>query len=127
LHGREALDLTGQSPVVTFKGGSTNEGTKRMLIAKIVAIVVGIAVAVWLIDRLFLYFEARGWLYWRKKKAAPGVGGNALLELHSILEPDKGHMAEQLREEHVEVDENGDPLEPQRRALIDDFNPNTEA
>ena len=81
---------------------------------KPVLVVVLIAAALFAIDRLFLYFESRGWLYWRKKKASPGAKGVALLELQSILEPQKVHQIEQMRQGQVEEDENGDPIDRDR-------------
>ncbi|MDP8225034.1 MAG: hypothetical protein P9L99_16865 [Candidatus Lernaella stagnicola] len=80
----------------------------------------GVVAAFWLIDRLLLYCEARGWLYYRKKTPAPGAVGSALMELHSILEPEKTHMAEQLREEHAEVNENGEPIIPEKGDRMDE-------
>lgn len=79
---------------------------------KWVLIVGGIGAALWMFDRLFLFCEARGWIYWRKKKASPGTLGSALLELHSIIEPDKKRMAEQLQQRQFEFDENGEPIIP---------------
>jgi hypothetical protein len=72
----------------------------------LVALLVGL-------DRLFLAFEARGWMYWRRTKHRPSGGlGHAMLEIHAILEPGKKYVVEGRRRENVEDRESGDP--PQR-------------
>ncbi|HKV07547.1 MAG TPA: hypothetical protein VJ725_05355 [Thermoanaerobaculia bacterium] len=70
------------------------------------------AAALFLLDRLGLYLESRGWIYYRKTKASPASLGNALLELQSILEPGKRNVVEVRTEEVVEGDEEGDPPPP---------------
>ena len=44
-------------------------------------------VAFYFIDRICLWLEERGWLYYRCRKPEGGVIGNALLELQSFLNP----------------------------------------
>jgi hypothetical protein len=61
------------------------------------------------LDRFLLWCEARGWIYWRKKKASPGTAASAMLELQSLVEPANKHVVEQLREEHTETDDSGAP------------------
>jgi hypothetical protein len=73
------------------------------------AIAVGTIVVLLTIDRLLLAAEARGWIYWRRRKASPGTRAGAILELHALLEPDRRHTAEVLREETHEEDDEGDP------------------
>ena len=70
------------------------------------------AAALFLLDRLGLYLESRGWIYYRKKKASPTTLGNAFLELQSILEPGKRNVVEVRTEEVVEDDDEGDPPPP---------------
>lgn len=83
-----------------------------MEIMKWAAIIVGIVVGLWLIDRMFLAFEDRGWIYWRKKKASAGTVGNALLELQSIMEPSKKEIVKQMHYKKLEIDEKGEPIFP---------------
>ena len=61
------------------------------------------------IDRLLLAAEARGWIYWRHRKSSPGTAAGALLELHAMLQPDRRHAAEIVREESHEEDDEGGP------------------
>jgi hypothetical protein len=73
------------------------------------AIVVGVAAVLYVLDRLLLAAEDRGWIYWRRSKPSPGTRAGALMELHALLEPDRKHTAEVLREETHEEDDEGDP------------------
>lgn len=84
-----------------------------MDIIKWIMIATGVAITLWLLDRLGLYMEKKGWIYYRYKKASPGTTASALLELHSILEPSKKHLVEQHYMKKLEVDENGDPVIPE--------------
>ena len=73
------------------------------------AIVVGVAAVLYVLDRLLLAAEDRGWIYWRRSKPSPGTRAGALMELHALLEPDRKHTAEVLREETHEEDDEGAP------------------
>lgn len=76
-------------------------------------IIVGILVVLFALDRLALLMESRGWIYWRRTKRRTGASlGDAFLEIHSILEPDKRHVIEMKREEKEAEDESGEPPEP---------------
>jgi hypothetical protein len=71
------------------------------------------AVILFALDRLALWMEARGWIYWRKSKHNPsGALGNAFQELQSILEPEKGRAAEQRLHEDPGKAESGEPPVP---------------
>lgn len=61
------------------------------------------AVVVFLLDRLALWAEARGWLFYRRRKPSSTAVGNAFLEVQSLLEPSKRKIVEVRREEHVEA------------------------
>jgi hypothetical protein len=61
------------------------------------------------LDRVGLWMERRGWLYYRRVKPSSSSLGNALLELQSILEPSKQHVIEARLEEHDEQADSGDP------------------
>jgi len=56
-----------------------------------------LAVLLWLADRALLRAEARGWIYWRKKRGHSDRLGQAFLELHTMLEPGKRHVIEEKR------------------------------
>ncbi len=71
-----------------------------------------IAAFLFLVDRLLLRMERRGWIYWRKSQGSASRGGNALLEFQSILEPEKKHLIEVKREERPEMEIPGAPPDP---------------
>jgi hypothetical protein len=75
-----------------------------MIYLKWALIIGAIVVGLWLLDRLLLAAEARGWIYWRKKKPSPGTVGSALLELQSMVEPSKKHVQEVQQMEHTETE-----------------------
>jgi hypothetical protein len=66
-------------------------------------------VVVFLLDRLALWAEVRGWLYYRRRRPSSAAVGNAFLEAQSLLEPSKREIVEIRREEHVEAAVPGEP------------------
>jgi hypothetical protein len=68
--------------------------------AWIVIAVVGLFV----LDRLLLWMEARGWIYWRKVKRK-GSGGADILDAISFTEPGAHHAVEARQERPGEEDE----------------------
>ncbi len=71
----------------------------------IVAWIAGIGVALFALDRLLLWMEARGWIYWRMVKSKSSGG---FLLGPDVFDPGTRHL-EEAREEHViEDEENGD-------------------
>ena len=61
------------------------------------------------IDRLALWAEARGWIYWRRKKAQTGALGSALMEMNVITNPSAQHVIEAKDAKKLEERENDDP------------------
>lgn len=79
----------------------------------------GVLVLVIALDRLALWLEARGLLYWRRTKHRTGGSlGHALLEIHSMLEPGRRYEIEELQREaeQDEVAEKKGGEEPPRDA-----------
>ena len=75
--------------------------------------VAGIAGVLFAFDRLMLWMEKKGWVYWRRSKQGGGSGvGNALLEVQSLIEPNKRHVVEMMREEKKEQADSGAPPSP---------------
>jgi hypothetical protein len=73
----------------------------------VIALMVGVAAL--LLDRLALWAERRGWMYYRHRKPSGSSLGSAFLEVQTLLEPGKRHVAEVQRQEATEQDEQGDP------------------
>ena len=66
------------------------------------------AAALYLIDRLALWLEERGWIYYRKHKASSGSLGNAFLAIQTALEPSKRHILEERVKKDPVTQESGD-------------------
>lgn len=87
---------------------------REMTMIDTVLLVVGailvIGFALYLLDRMLLWMEHRGWIYWRKTKRATGPGvGNALLEIQTLMEPSARHV---LEYRHEVKDESPEPADP---------------
>ena len=64
------------------------------------------------LHRLGLWMEARGWIYYRKKRGSSGGLGTAFLEVQSLLEPSARHVLEVKRNEDADDEDSGDPPKP---------------
>lgn len=71
-----------------------------------------IAVAILTLDRLLLWLESRGWLYYRRNKPRGGAAIYHLMEVHSNLEPGIQEVVEIKLDEQKREDEAGDPPGP---------------
>jgi hypothetical protein len=71
---------------------------------------VALVAAALALDRLALWMERRGWIYWRRRRATSGARSSALLSLHALLEPEREHLVEVQRQEAVigEEDDSGE-------------------
>ncbi len=76
---------------------------------RVLAWLAAAGLALWLLDRLALWAESRGWLYYRRRTPSSTAVGNAFLEVQSLLEPSKREIVEIRREEHVEAAVPGEP------------------
>jgi len=61
---------------------------------KIFLWIAGAGIVFFLLDRILLKMESRGWIYYRRKKPTRSSLGNAFLEIQSILEPSKKVLVE---------------------------------
>lgn len=69
----------------------------------------GVVVTLLVIDRLALWAEARGWIYWRRKKAQTGAMSSMLMEMNVITNPSAQHVIEAKDAKKLEERENDDP------------------
>ena len=74
-------------------------------------LLVGVIPILWVLDRVGLWMEARGWIYYRRVKPKGSSLGNAFLELESIVQPSRQHVIEVKSAEHAEEADSGDPPE----------------
>ena len=66
-----------------------------------------------LADRVLLFLESKGWIYYRRTK---GRGGGALyhtLEMHSVFDPGIQEVIEVKYKDEQSQDESGDPPVPE--------------
>ena len=68
--------------------------------------IIGGAVALFALDRLFLWMEAKGWLYYRKKKSKSGAGD--VLTGFGFSDPGTRYLEEARREQVQEDEDDGD-------------------
>lgn len=71
--------------------------------------VVLVVVGTYLLHRVALRMEAKGWIYYQKKRGSSGALSSAALELQSMLEPSKRYVLEERRREDIEEPASGDP------------------
>jgi hypothetical protein len=63
------------------------------------------------VDRVLLWAESRGWVYWRRSKPEPSGGSGALGELIELFQPSRRHVVEERQRQHLTADlpESGAP------------------
>ena len=62
---------------------------------KVFAVIATVAVALLALDRLALWMESRGWIYWRRRRPERGGATAGLLtEFQKIVEPEVRHVIE---------------------------------
>ena len=84
---------------------------------KIVLVLAGLVLGVFLVDRLLLWMEWKGWIDYRRTYPGlinPGQVGPAFLSIQGLLEPEKRHAAEAQRALRTEEDESGGPPTPSK-------------
>lgn len=66
---------------------------------------IGGVLALYLLHRLALWMESRGWIFYMKKKASGNALGNAFLEIQQIAQPETRHVLEMKRSQRSEQDD----------------------
>ncbi len=74
--------------------------------------IVGVGRALFAIDRLALWAEAKGWIYWRKKRPSTGALGSALMEMNTIANPSTEYVTVVKDGKKFEERQNGDDDPP---------------
>lgn len=67
-------------------------------------LVVGV-LALYMLHRVALWMESRGWIYYQKTKPSGTSLGNAFLEIQQIAQPEKRHVLEMKRTQRAEQDD----------------------
>ena len=71
----------------------------------------------YLADRLLLWMEDRGWIFYRRSRPDPKNVGPAFLEIEALLQPSRRHVLEQKVDQHAEEDDDGGPDKAGQDAL----------
>ncbi len=82
---------------------------------KIAFVLAGLVLAGFLVDRLLLLMEWRGWIDYRRTypgRINTGQVGPAFLAIQGLLEPEKRHAAEEQTALRTERDESGGDPDP---------------
>jgi hypothetical protein len=61
----------------------------------VILIIVGVIGGLIALDRLLLWMEAKGWIYWRKVKPRGGGLAVGLMAMQQFIEPDVRHVREE--------------------------------
>jgi hypothetical protein len=78
---------------------------------KLVLVLAGAAIALFLVDRLALWAESHGWIYWRRSKRTGSAGGDILLDLNVFADPGAKHVIEVKQAEPM-VEKTDDDIAP---------------
>jgi hypothetical protein len=70
-----------------------------------------IAVAAFVLDRIALWAENNGWIYWRRRRASTTSIGAILSDLNTVTNPSAQHVVEAKQAKKLEERDNGDPPE----------------
>ena len=81
--------------------------------------IVGAVAGLLTLDRLLLWAESKGWLYYRRNKPRGGAAVYHLLEMSSILDPTFTEVIEMKVQEAKQEVESGDPPPGSQRAAED--------
>jgi len=72
-----------------------------------------VVAAVALVDRLLLWLESKGWLYYRRTRGRGGGAIYHMMETHSVFDPGIQEVIEVKYGDEQSQDESGDPPGPE--------------
>jgi hypothetical protein len=67
-----------------------------------------IAAGLYGLHRLMCWMEKRGWVYWTHSSGMSTRAGNAMMEVQSLLEPEKKYVIEMKQDRKAVRDDQGD-------------------
>lgn len=79
---------------------------------KVIVWMAVIAVGLYLLHRVALWAESRGYIFYVNTEPSRSSMGNAFLNAQSLIEPDKQSMVQVAHEEQSKEAESGAPPEP---------------
>lgn len=78
-------------------------------------VLLAVAAALYVVHRLALWMEERGWIYYRRRRGTSGALGDAFLEVQSLVDPGQKAVLEARRQVADEAGESGDPPDGEER------------
>jgi hypothetical protein len=76
---------------------------------------IGVPLALLGLDRLLLWMETKGWVYWRRTRRSRPRGGGYMTPLSGMFDPGANYLAEAFEERVLEEQESGDGTGKRRR------------
>ncbi len=76
--------------------------------------IAGVILGLFALDRLSLWAEARGWIYYRRRKRDVSAGGG-VLDVMSVIDPGARYAAEVREQRHAEEDKDDGDDDGQRK------------
>lgn len=64
------------------------------------------------VHRAACWAESRGWIRYRDSRGRSAALGNALLEVHTLIEPSKRFVLEERLRDEADEEDSGDPPSP---------------
>ncbi len=89
---------------------------------KLALILVGVGLGLFLLDRLGLWAESRGWIYWRRRRRSGSSGADLFLDLNVLVDPGARHIIEVKQAEPMEAKTDDDLVPPPPLASNDPSN-----
>lgn len=66
--------------------------------------IIGVLLIIYIVDKIMLAMESRGWVYWRKRKPSSAVSSSAFGELIDAFQPSQQIIQEERQKIEAGVD-----------------------
>ena len=81
----------------------------------LIALLALLAVVLWIVDRILLWCELRGWITYRRTPRVRHAWGNAVLGLDVLLQPERRHVIELKQDGEVYREEDDEAARARSR------------
>ena len=78
-----------------------------------------LAIAIWIVDRILLWCELRGWMTYRRTPRVRHAWGSAVLGLDALLQPGRRHVIELKQDGEVYREEDDEAARARSRLASD--------
>jgi len=69
--------------------------------------------ALWALDKVLLWVEGRGWIFYRRNRPTPGSLSSAFLEMHGLIEQGKKVIVQEMKKVKQDESHSGDQANPE--------------